>query len=181
MKTEFKQIKILILFLALYAGYVPMAAQQIKLVSGRVLDKESKLPFKDEAVYIYAFNTVAAAVEAKKVIDSSSGAVFSDGQEIADEGGYYEIRVADTGALIFKVGLGEAVLKEVNYQMEINAFIDAGIVLETVEVTGTLQDIAPKEAAPTLIGNKLIMRNSFPIPAQFGRMTRSLSLQLMCL
>ena len=154
-----------------------MAAQQIKLVSGRVLDKESKLPFKDEAVYIYAFNTVAAAVEAKKVIDSSSGAVFSDGQEIADEGGYYEIRVADTGALIFKVGLGEAVLKEVNYQMEINAFIDAGIVLETVEVTGTLQDIAPKEAAPTLIGNKLIMRNSFPIPAQFGKTNARLIIQ----
>lgn len=177
MKTEFKQIKILILFLALYAGYVPVAAQQIKLVSGRVLDKESKLPFKDEAVYIYAFNTVAAAVEAKKVIDSSNGAVFSDGQEIADEGGYYEIRVADTGALIFKVGLGEAILKEVNYQMEINAFIDAGIVLETVEVTGTLQDIAPKEAAPTLIGNKLIMRNSFPIPAQFGKTNARLIIQ----
>ena len=177
MKTELKLIKLLILFLVFYAGYVPGLAQQIKLVSGRVLDKESKLPFKDEAVYIYAFNTVAAAVEAKKVIDSSSGAVFSDGQEIADEGGYYEIRVAETGALIFKVGLGEAVLKEVDYQMEINAFIDAGIVLETVEVTGTLQDIAPKEAAPTLIGNKLIMRNSFPIPSQFGKTNARLIIQ----
>lgn len=180
MKTEFKQIKILILFLALYAGYVPMAAQQIKLVSGRVLDKVSKLPFKDEAVYIYAFNTVAAAVEAKKVIDSSSGAVFSDGQEIADEGGFYEIRVAETGALIFKVGLGEAILQEVNYQMEINAFIDVGIQIggpEGVVVSGTMQDIAPKEAAPTLIGNKLIMRNSFPIPAQFGKTNARLIIQ----
>ena len=82
MKTELKLIKLLILFLVFYAGYVPGLAQQIKLVSGRVLDKESKLPFKDEAVYIYAFNTVAAAVEAKKVIDSSSGAVFSDVQPL---------------------------------------------------------------------------------------------------
>ncbi|MBM6865314.1 hypothetical protein H6A66_09065 [Bacteroides caecigallinarum] len=177
MKTEFKQIKILILFLALYAGYVPAWTQQIKLVSGRVLDKETKLPFKDEVVYVYAFNTVAAAVEAKKVIDSSSGMVFSDGKEIVDEGGYYEIRVAENGALIFKVGLTNAILQEVNYQMEINVFIDAGIVIDNIDVVAALQDIAPKEAAPTLIGNKLIMRNSFPIPAQFGKTNARLIIQ----
>lgn len=177
MKTELKLIKLLILFLVFYAGYVPGLAQQIKLVSGRVLDKESKLPFKDEVVYVYAFNTVAAAVEAKKVIDSSSGMVFSDGKEIVDEGGYYEIRVAENGALIFKVGLTNAILQEVNYQMEINVFIDAGIVIDNIDVVAALQDIAPKEAAPTLIGNKLIMRNSFPIPAQFGKTNARLIIQ----
>lgn len=177
MKTELRHIGFLILFFFVYAGHVSVMAQQIKLVSGRVLDKESKLPFKNEAVYIYAFNTVAAAQDAKKLIDSQSATIFSDGQEIADEGGYYEIRVAETGALIFKVGLGESVLKEVNYQMEINSFIDAGIVLETVEITGTLQDIAPKEAAPTIIGNKLIMKNTFPIPTQFGKSNARLIIQ----
>lgn len=177
MKTGMRYLFGILLGLFVYAGYFPASAQQIKVVSGRVLDKETKKPFRDEAVYIYAFNTVAAAKDAQQAIDSQNALVTSDGQEIADESGYYEIRVAETGALIFKVGLGESVLQEVNYQMEINAYIDAGIVLETVEVTGTLQDISPKEAAPTLVGNKLMMRNTFPIPAQFGKTNARLIIQ----
>ena len=175
--SDLRYIKTLLFLLTLYAGYAPSMAQDIKIVSGRVLDKETKLPFKDEAVYIYAFNTIADAKDAYDAINNQSGSIFSDGQEIADEGGNYEIRVAQTGALIFKVGLSGAVIEEVNYRMEINVFIDAGIVLSNVEVTGTLQDIAPKEAAPTLIGNKLIMRNSFPIPAKFGKDNARLIIQ----
>lgn len=170
--SDLRYFKIVVLLLTtLYAGYVPLWAQDIKVVSGRVLDKESKLPFKDEVVYIYAFNTVADAKDALDAINSQNATIFSDGQEQADQGGYYEIRVAETGALIYKVGMTEAVMEEVKYRMEINVFLDAGIILGTVDVVGTLQDIAPKEAAPTLIGNKLIMRNTFPIPAQFGKTT----------
>lgn len=176
--SDLRYFKIVVLLLTtLYAGYVPLWAQDIKVVSGRVLDKESKLPFKDEVVYIYAFNTVADAKDALDAINSQNATIFSDGQEQADEGGYYEIRVAETGALIYKVGMTEAVMEEVKYRMEINVFLDAGIILGTVDVVGTLQDIAPKEAAPTLIGNKLIMRNTFPIPAQFGKTNARLIIQ----
>ena len=103
--SDLKCIKIIILLLALYAGYVPGWTQDIKVVSGRVLDKETKLPFKGDVVYIYAFNTVADAKDALDAIKSQNATIFSDGQEQADEGGYYEIRVAETGALIFKTGL----------------------------------------------------------------------------
>ena len=64
MKTGMRYLFGILLGLFVYAGYFPASAQQIKVVSGRVLDKETKKPFRDEAVYIYAFNTVAAAKDA---------------------------------------------------------------------------------------------------------------------
>lgn len=178
MKTEFQQFIRLLFLLFVYILCLPVAAQQIKLVSGRIVDKETKKPFTSEAVFIYAYNTVASAEDAKKNIDSQVGGVMTaDGEAVADAGGNYEIRVAETGALIFKVGVAPCVVEAVNYRMEINVSIDAGILLDDVSIVGTLQDISPREQAPTLIGNKLMMRNNFPIPAQFGKTNARLIIQ----
>ncbi len=178
MKTEFRQFIRLLFLLFVYVSCLPVAAQQIKVVSGRVVDKETKKPFTNEAVFIYAYNTVAAAEDAKKNIDSqNAGLMTADGEAVADAGGNYEIRVAETGALIFKVGIAPCVVEAVNYRMEINVSIDAGILLDDVSIVGTLQDISPKEQAPTLIGNKLMMHNNFPIPAQFGKTNARLIIQ----
>lgn len=176
MKADFLIGLLFLLFV--YVSCLPIAAQQIKVVSGRVIDKETKKPFTNEAVFIYAYNTVAAAEDAKKNLDSQNATLMTaDGEAVADAGGNYEIRVAETGALIFKVGIAPCVLEPVNYRMEINAGIDAGILLDNVSIIGTLQDISPKEQAPTMIGNKLIMRNNFPIPAQFGKTNARLIIQ----
>lgn len=178
MKADFRQFIGLLFLLFVYVSCLPIAAQQIKVVSGRVIDKETKKPFTNEAVFIYAYNTVAAAEDAKKNLDSQNAILMTaDGEAVADAGGNYEIRVAETGALIFKVGIAPCVLEPVNYRMEINAGIDAGILLDNVSIIGTLQDISPKEQAPTMIGNKLIMRNNFPIPAQFGKTNARLIIQ----
>lgn len=156
---------------------LPAAAQQVKVVSGRILDKETKKPFSNEAVFIYAYHTVAAAEDAKKIIDESNGTLTADAEAVADAGGNYEIKVAENGALIFKVGIAPCILENVNYRMDINISIDAGIVLDVVSIVGTLQDISPREQAPTMIGNKLMMRNTFPIPAQFGKTNARLIIQ----
>lgn len=156
---------------------LPAAAQQVKVVSGRILDKETKKPFSNEAVFIYAYHTVAAAEDAKKIIDESNGTLTADAEAVADAGGNYEIKVAENGALIYKVGIAPCILENVNYRMEINISIDAGIVLDVVSIVGTLQDISPREQAPTMIGNKLMMRNTFPIPAQFGKTNARLIIQ----
>lgn len=156
----------------------PAVAQQIKVVSGRVLNQETKKPFDKEAVFVYAFNTVAAAEDVKKKIDDNEAfGLSTDAMEVVGNDGYYEIRVAENGALIFKIGLAPCVLEKVNYRMEINAVLDAGIVLEDVSIVGTLQDIKPAPKAPTIIGNKLLLYGTFPIPAQFGKPNARLIIQ----
>ena len=61
--------------------------------------------------------------------------------------------------------------------MEINVSIDAGIMIAPIEILGISKDINPIETAPTMIGNKLMMHNTFPIPAQFGKTNGRLIIQ----
>lgn len=153
-------------------------AQQIKVVSGRVLNQDTKKPFNKEAVFVYAFNTVAAAEDMKKRLDENLGGdLMADAMEVVGDDGYYEIRVADNGAVIFKIGLAPCVVEKVNYRMEVNVVIDAGIVLDDVFIVGTLMDIKPAPKAPTIIGNKLLLYGTFPIPAQFGKPNARLIIQ----
>lgn len=182
MKNTTKTYYLILLFIATMGILLPQAtfAQKQILVSGRVLDKETKKPFRDMAVFIYAYNTVAEATDAlRKINDPLQSAINinADATEGTDQSGNYEIHVAETGALIFKVDMADAVMEKVNMRMEINVSIDAGHVLGEVSVTGTLQDIRPKPKAPTMIGNKLILYNTFPIPEKFGKPNARLIVQ----
>ena len=152
-------------------------AQQIKIVQGRVIDKESKKPFKDEVVDVYAFNTVADAKDAIEVIESGRGNVMADAMTVTDMGGNYEIKVAETGALIFKVAMATAVLEEVQSRMTINVSLDAGQMIENITISGKLSDIAPITTDPEIIGNTMSMYNTFPIPEKFGKKNARLIIQ----
>ncbi|MGL5958321.1 MAG: hypothetical protein ACRCZZ_06990 [Phocaeicola sp.] len=178
---ELRPLKVSLLLLVL-GLLLPtsLAAQRIQTISGRVLDKESKKPFRDAAVFIYAFNTVAEAEDAFQILNSDAGVaavIISEEQEVADQSGNYEIRVPDNGALIFKVDMSKPIMEKVEGRLEINVLLDAGLVLEDVTITGTLQDIKPTPKAPTMIGNKLILYGTFPIPAQFGKSNARLIIQ----
>lgn len=178
MKTKVRQFSTLLFLSFIFLTTLPITAQQIKLVSGRVVDKETKKPFTSEAVFIYAYNTVADAQDAMKAFEAQTATLMTaDGEAVADAGGNYEIRVAETGALIFKVGIATPVMEIVNYRMEINVKIDAGILMEEVVAVGIAQDINPQPTAPTMIGNKLIMHNTFGIPSQFGKTNARLIIQ----
>ena len=153
---------------ALAAGEV--SAQDMKLVSGRIVNKNTKKPFGQEAVFIYAFNTVAEAEDARKVIDSKNGFFESSSMEAASADGYYQITVPETGALIFKVGVVDCVLEKVNYRLEINVEIESNEILKQVDVVGMRQGIQPMDPDNAEIdGNSFRARNKIPIPAQYGK------------
>ena len=161
---------------ALAAGKV--SAQDMKLVSGRIVNKNTKKPFGQEAVFIYAFNTVAEAEDARKVIDSKNGFFESSSMEAASADGYYQITVPETGALIFKVGVVDCVLEKVNYRLEINVEIESNEILKQVDVVGMRQGIQPMDPDNAEIdGNSFRARNKIPIPAQYGKSNARLILQ----
>lgn len=165
----------------LYIGATPIMAQQIKVVFGKVLNKpEGKNkaePFpSSEKVYIFAFNTVAAARDAKKQLESGNATIMSDADVVAGPDGYYEIRVAENGALIFRVAM-KTELREVNYNSEINLAIDGGIMLNQITVTADRPTPKPDAEAGTIEGNNFYVENSIPVPKQFGQPNRRLILQ----
>lgn len=170
-----------ILVLALFINTQQVLAQRMQIISGRVLDKETKKPFsKDVAVFIYGFYTEAAAEEAFNILngDTSGGALITaDVQEVADASGNYEINLPDNGAIVYRADMSTPAIEKINGRLEINVMLDAGIQLEAVEVVGMLQDVAPKPKAPTMIGNKLILYNTYPIPMQFGKDNARLIIQ----
>ena len=98
---------------ALAAGEV--SAQDMKLVSGQIVNKNTKKPFGQEAVFIYAFNTVAEAEDARKVIDSKNGFFESSPMEAASADEYYQITYPVTGALTVNVGVVDLVCDKVDY------------------------------------------------------------------
>lgn len=156
-------------------------AQQIKIVYGKVLNKpEGKNkgePFPaNEKVYIFAFNTVAAARDAKKELESGNATILSDASTVAGQDGYYEIRVAENGALIFRVAM-KTELREVNYNSEINMNIDGGIMLGQVTVTGARPTPKPDPEAGTIEGNNFLVDVPIPMPQQFGQPNRRLIIQ----
>lgn len=156
-------------------------AQEISIVSGKILNlpegKNKPEPFPlSERVYIFAFNTVAAAQDAMRQLESGDGSVMADQQEIAGADGYYEIRVAENGALVIRVAM-KTVLEEVRYRNEISVSIDGGIQLDEVEVVGMATRPTPKPVAGKIVGGKLIVDNSVRIPNNYGASNRRLIMQ----
>lgn len=156
-------------------------AQEISIVSGKVLNlpegERKPRPFSaSERIYIFAFNTVAAAKDALAILDSGVGSVMADAQEIAGPDGYYEIRVAENGALVIRAAM-KSILMEVNYKEVINVNVDGGIEIDEVEVLGTATKPKPKPVAGKIVGGKLIVDNSIVIPENYGAPNRRLIVQ----
>ena len=119
MITEKLKIWVLILIAAGFTGTA--CAQKMVKVSGIVYNiaENRKVPFSDVTVDVYAAKTVAVGEDMKKILDSNDQEktllLDQDAKTATDRNGYYEILVPDNGALIFKVGLSPAVIKEVRY------------------------------------------------------------------
>lgn len=105
-----RSIRVAIVYiLLLITNCLPIQAQQkLRTVYGKVLyasegGKKAR-PFPvTEKVHIYAINTVEAAKDALKKRNSNEeiAPLASDTDVIAEADGYYEIPVAENGALIF--------------------------------------------------------------------------------
>lgn len=177
-------IRTLAVCIAVISTSIPIMAQQISIVSGKVLNlpegekKPRPFPMGDVGEYAFSlFNTVASARDALKALEAGEGGtILSDADAVAGPDGYYEIRVAENGALIFNVQMKNE-LREVNYKQEINANIDTGIALKEVEITGTATKPMPRPVAGKIVGNKLIVNNSVTIPVNYGASNRRLIMQ----
>lgn len=158
-------------------------AQQITIVSGKILNlqegKKKPEPFSSsEQVEIHAFNTVAAAQDAKKQAENGGGFINSDATTLAGPDGYYEITVAETGALMVRlVNAMKYEVFEVNYQKEINRSISTDRTIEEVTVTADRLVPDPEPEASEIEGNNLYIKNKFPIPKQFGKTNSRMIIQ----
>ena len=175
MKKTFFISALLLLFLS-----VPLGAQQMKKVTGRVLDKKTGKPIDQQqfGVRIYGFNTVASAQDVKKLMDLDANTfVVPDTEAYPDESGYYEISVAETGALIFKVDMKEAVLEKVNFRMEINVRIEMGNILRTSQVSAVRNVVDVIDKRTDMEGNYLKARSVISIPENVGHRDSRLIVQ----
>lgn len=172
----------LLLAALLLAGPVPPAlAQRITIVSGKVLNlpegERKPRPFPvTENVMVWGFNTVASAKDAIRTLETGEGSLMYDAEAKAGSDGYYEINVAENGALVFRVAMRNE-LVEVNYRQEIDLSIDGGIALDEVEVVAESKQVLPKPKAGKIVGNKLIVDNSVTIPSTYGAPNRRLIMQ----
>lgn len=150
----------------------------MKVVSGRIVNKTTNMPFgNDVAVFIYKFNTVAEAQDALPKI-KEGGTFFANDYETADNNGYYQIRVPETGALIFKAEMAdEPVLEKVNFRMEINVAITGGNILKSAVKSATLTTITPMPENPEIEGNYLKVKAIIPVPKNNGKANARMIIQ----
>lgn len=160
-------------------GYHSTAYAQTKLVTGRVINKTNKKPFKD-GIWVRAFNTVQGAKDAMKAMQDNE--YFSaDESTSTDDMGYYEIHVSAIGAIVFKPDMGTPILAEVAGRMEINIAMEGAIQLAEVEVSGHYD--GPQAIAQTTIlyGGKMFVE-SFPVTLaeRLGKSNARLIIQSFC-
>lgn len=157
MKTFFR---ILLLCIVSIASFFQIAgAQEKKIVSGYITNKsDNNRPLSD--VIVYAYNTVAEAQDAYAALMEArkNKSWFSAGVVVEvypDSGGYYEVLVPETGALLFYTGIADPILEKVNYRLEINVAFSLNIILESSKVTAgsdeKLQRMVPVQRGPNTV------------------------------
>lgn len=154
-------------------------AQRIQTISGRIVDKIEKKPFKsDVAVFIFGFYTVAAAEEEFKKLSTPGQTVVSDILTTTDLSGNYEIDLPDNGAIIFQADVSTPIMEKIDGRLEINVQLDAGIQLPEFEKTGLRKQIGPEPPVSGEIdGDKLSASNKFYIPAGNAKKNARLIIQ----
>lgn len=163
-------LTILLLILQLLA--LPLGAQEMKRVTGHIVDKTTGKPIdlKQVSVSVYGFNTVAQAEDVKKQMDGDENTfVAPDAQAFPDDNGYYEITIPETGALIFKADMKPAVLEKVNYRLEINVKIEMGNYIRTSTITAVRDQVGVLDPQGDIEGNWLKARSTIALPENSGK------------
>lgn len=161
-----------ILLLALQLFALPLGAQEMKRVTGHIVDKTTGKPIdlKQVSVSVYGFNTVAQAEDVKKQMDGDENTfVAPDTQAFPDDNGYYEITIPETGALIFKADMKPAVLEKVNYRLEINVKIEMGNYIRTSTITAVRDQVGVLAPQGDIEGNWLKARSTIALPENSGK------------
>lgn len=155
----------------------PGYSQEIKTVTGKILNKTTGKPFDPETVTIYTFNTIGEAEDALKAI-KETGYFFGNLEIKPEADGYYEARVAESGALLIVIdGVEEKILEKVNYRITINFDIVGGNILPPSVKTEQLTEPTPIEGENEIQGDTLIATSAIPLPDRFGKTNARLILQ----
>ncbi len=160
------------LMIMLHLLALPLGAQEMKRVTGHVLDKTTGRPIDQQqvSVQVYGFNTVAQAEDVKRQMDGDENTfIVPDSQAFPDDNGYYEITVPETGALIFKAEMKSAVLERVNFRLEINVKIEMGNYIRTSTVTAVRDQVGVLDPQGDIEGNWLKARSVISLPENSGR------------
>lgn len=169
-----------ILLLALQLFALPLGAQEMKRVTGHIVDKTTGKPIdlKQVSVSVYGFNTVAQAEDVKKQMDGDENTfVAPDAQAFPDDNGYYEITIPETGALIFKADMKPAVLEKVNYRLEINVKIEMGNYIRTSTITAVRDQVGVLDPQGDIEGNWLKARSTIALPENSGKTNARMIIQ----
>ena len=160
------------------------SAQEIIIVSGKVMELPSGVnkpqPFPvDEAVYVLAYNTVAAARDALEIMNNNGESYLKpDAVAKVESDGYYEIRVAESGGLIFRI---EHLLKNEFYEVkgkdELNVVVESARKLPTVVVTEKHKEIKVEDGEIQDFGDFIVVSNKINIPEKKGADNRRLIMQ----
>ena len=167
------QIIVLALVAALSMAGIDSFAQDRAIVSGRITNKtDDNKPLTD--VCVYAYSTVAEAEDAFKsyMLAKETGGFFDPGltvYEYPDASGYYEISAVETGALMFDpMGIADPIVKQINYQKEINVAFEVAIVLDNSTVTAEVGS-KPVVDPPEIFGNTVSCGATYPFKERIGK------------
>ena len=125
-------------------------------------------------VCVYAYSTVAEAEDAFKsyMLAKETGGFFDPGltvYEYPDASGYYEISAVETGALMFDpMGIADPIVKQINYQKEINVAFEVAIVLDNSTVTAEVGS-KPVVDPPEIFGNTVSCGATYPFKERIGK------------
>ena len=148
---------------ACFSSHV-LDAQEIKTVTGKILNKTTGKPFDPQTVTIYTFNTVGEAEDALRAM-KETGYFFGNLEIKPEADGYYETRVAETGALLVAIiGVDEKPLEKVNYRMVIDFNIVGGNILPPSISTAQVTEPQPIEGENEIQGDTLTATSTIPLP-----------------
>ena len=180
MPQQMKKSLVLFIFFSVLATYFPsyvLDAQEIKTVTGKILNKTTGKPFDPQTVTIYTFNTVGEAEDALRAM-KETGYFFGNLEVKPEADGYYETRVAETGALFVAIeGVEEKPLEKVNYRIVINFNIVGGNILPPSISTAQVTEPQPIEGENEIQGDTLTATSTIPLPDRFGKTNARLILQ----
>lgn len=180
MPQQMKKSLVLFIFFSVLAACFSshvLDAQEIKTVTGKILNKTTGKPFDPQTVTIYTFNTVGEAEDALRAM-KETGYFFGNLEIKPEADGYYETRVAETGALLVAIiGVDEKPLEKVNYRIVINFNIVGGNILPPSISTAQVTEPQPIEGENEIQGDTLTATSTIPLPDRFGKTNARLILQ----
>ncbi len=141
-------------------------AQDRKFVSVRLINGDTKTPFSDIGIQIWAFDTEAQGSEAFQIIEANAGGEITTAYEVMppDDAGYFSYTLPVNGAFVIKVDGLPAKLEYVKGRDEFTVSINGGNLLKEATISVDSDKILPMEEEAQIVGDTLVAKYTFNVP-----------------